>query len=297
PRLALAQPLGVALGQRALLGGGELDTRRHGAMVAAAREDYPACVTAGSDPLPSPASRVFGPDYAEEVALRDGSRVRLRLVRPGDKAQLVAGLHRLSPHSRYLRFFTDKERLTEAELRYLTEVDGEDHFALGVSRLDDEGREGEGLAIGRFVRLADEPRVAEPALAVVDHAQGQGLGRLLLLRLIAAAAERHVEAFRCDFLAINRGMQELLREVSPDVHFHSDGPVVTAEFRLPHVPHDAPPERAASAGPMFDWLRLAAEQVMQLRRTFEEYGEHLRERWQRLQAQVRRTRGGADEGD
>ena len=26
-------------------------------------------------------------------------------------------------------------------------------------------------------------------------------------------------------------------------------------------------------------------------------GEHLRERWQRLQAQVRRTRGGADEGD
>lgn len=246
------------------------------------------------------AARVFGPDYVEEVALRDGTRARLRIIRPSDKDRLVAGLARLSPQSRYLRFFTDKERLTEGELRYLTEIDGEMHFALGASRVRDDGEEGEGLGIGRFVKLADDPTVAEPALAVVDDAQGLGLGRLLLLRLVAAAAERGVRAFRCDFLAINHGMQDLLREVSQDVEFRSDGPVVTAEFRLPSVAANEAIESAPLVGPMFEWMKLVAEQVMELRKMFESGSEQLRRRWTELQRElgvVRRRRGGEGEKD
>jgi GNAT superfamily N-acetyltransferase len=239
---------------------------------------------------------VFGPDYVEELALRDGTRVRLRTIRATDKERLVAGLARLSPQSRYLRFFTDKERLTEAELRYLTELDGEHHFAIGASRVGEDGEEGEGLGIGRFVKLGEEPTVAEPALAVVDGAQGLGLGRLLLLRLVAAAAERGVEVFRCDFLAINHGMQELLRDVSPDVRFRSDGPVVTAEFRLPHVAADEAIERAPLVGPMFAWMKLVAEQVMELRRMFESGGEQVRRRWHELQAELKALRGGKGDG-
>lgn len=239
-------------------------------------------------------ARAFGPDYAEELTLRSGTRVRLRMIGPDDKPRLVEGLRRLSPQSRYLRFFTDKARLTESELRYLTEIDGEDHFAIGASRVDDEGREGEGLGIGRFVRLRGEPDVAEPALAVVDDVQGQGLGRMLLLRLIAAATERGVRAFRCDFLAVNNGMAELLREVSPDVRFRSDGPVVTAEFRLPTVPADAPIERAPLAGSLLVWLKMVAEQVMELRKLFEAGSGALRERWQTLQHELAATRRRGD---
>lgn len=246
-----------------------------------------------SSDSPQPAegpARAFGPDYREELTLRDGTSVRLRPIRPDDKERLAAGLRQLSPQSRYLRFFTDKDRLTDSELRYLTEVDGEDHFALGASALGEDGREGEGLGIGRFVRLSDEPGVAEPALAVVDALQGQGLGRTLLLRLIAAAAERGIDTFRCDFLAVNRGMEQLLRDVSSEVRFRSDGPVVTAEFRLPCVAPDEPPESATDVGPMFEWLKLAAEQVMELRRMFQGHGEQLRQRWQELQEQLRRVR-------
>ncbi|MEM9455386.1 MAG: GNAT family N-acetyltransferase [Myxococcota bacterium] len=249
------------------------------------------------DPQPPPPgsgpARFFGSDYVESLSLPDGTRVRLRPIRSDDKDQLAAGLRRLSPQSRYLRFFTDKERLTDAELRYLTEVDGEDHFALGVVRLGDDDQEVEGLGIGRFVRLPDEPHVAEPALAVLDDVQGQGLGRRLLLRLIAAATERDIEVFRCDFLAINRGMEELLRGVSPRVEFRSDGPVVTAEFRLPPVLADEPPERAAPLlGPMFEWFRMVAEQVVELRRMFEEHGEQVRQRWRELQSELQRGRLG-----
>lgn len=241
-------------------------------------------------------TRAFDPKYAEEVSLRDGTSARLRFLRPSDRERLREGLHRLSPQSRYLRFFTTKDRLTDAELRYLTEVDGENHVAIGASRVDEDGQETEGLGIGRFVRLVDEPRVAEPALAVVDDAQGLGLGRLLLLRLICAAQERGVEVFRCDFLAVNQGMQHLLRDVSPDVEFRSDGPVVTAEFRLPNVPADEPMERAAELGPLFAWFKLVAEQVMELRHSLEAHGEQLRERWHELQEQLRRTRTGEDRG-
>lgn len=255
-------------------------------------------------PHPEPTgARAFGPDYVEEVALRDGTRARLRIIRPSDKPRLVAGLARLSPQSRYLRFFTEKERLTDGELRYLTEIDGEHHFAIGASRVDERGGEGEGLGIGRFVTLRGEPTVAEPALAVVDDAQGLGLGRLLLMRLIAAAAERGVRTFRCDFLAQNHGMQELLRDVSPDVRFRSDGPVVTAEFRLPNVPADEPIERAPLMGPIFAWMKAAAEQALELRRLFEDGSEQLRRRWEALGREltaVRRRHGlglGGDDRD
>lgn len=261
--------------------------------------DYARCVSSPVEHSPTHA-RAFGPEYAEEVALRDGTRVRLRTIRPSDKERLVAGLARLSRQSRYLRFFTDKERLSDPELRYLTELDGERHFAIGASRIEPDGGEGEGLGIGRFVVLAGEPTVAEPALAVVDDVQGQGLGRLLLLRLVSAAAERGIETFRCDFLAVNRGVQHLLEEVSPDVRFRSDGPVVTAEFRLPHVPADEPIERAPMVGPMFAWMKLVAEQVMELRRLFESGKEQLEKRWSELQAELgtlRRRGDGGDEGE
>jgi hypothetical protein len=61
--------------------------------------------------------------------LRDGSIIELREIRPEDKAALVAGFDRLSPESRYRRFFTPLERLTETDLAYLTEVDHHDHEA------------------------------------------------------------------------------------------------------------------------------------------------------------------------
>lgn len=238
--------------------------------------------------------RIFGPDYVEEITLRDGARVRLRPIRPSDKAGLVEGFARLSPQSRYLRFFTDKATLSQAELRYLTEVDGERHFALAAGRLRDDGSEGLGLAIGRFVCLPDEPDVAEPALAVVDDAQGLGLGRLLLLRLIAAAAERGVRSFRCDFLATNQSMQSLLREVSPSVTFVPDGPVVTAEFPLPHVRADHSPQEATPADPLFRWFRLAAEQVVEVRHQLEAHSEDLRQRWRQWVDQLRPRGFGSD---
>lgn len=215
----------------------------------------------------------FSPEWHEDVAL-DGDHgpsglkgivVRLRQVRPEDKSKIVAGLARLSDESQYLRFFTAKVKFTDAELRYLTEVDGVNHFAIAAAVRNDDGSEGDGVAIARFVRLTDEPDVAEPAIVVIDELQGKGLGRVLMDRLIAAAAERGVKRFRSEFLAINKPMKELLAALSSAAQFTSQGPVVTAEF--PIAPEDGvTPWRR---WPIYEWFRLAAQRAVAMRRRFD----------------------------
>jgi AcrR family transcriptional regulator/GNAT superfamily N-acetyltransferase len=153
--------------------------------------------------------RLYGAGYRETVRLRDGSAVLLKTLRPEDKGLLAAGFEHLSKESRFRRFFTFKSRLTEGELRYFTEIDGEAHFALGAGRRGEDGVL-EGLGTARFVRKTDEPEAAELAVAVVDEWQGLGLGRALLTRLIEAAEERGIERLVGTVMGENDVMIHLL---------------------------------------------------------------------------------------
>ncbi|MCR9162097.1 MAG: GNAT family N-acetyltransferase [Nannocystaceae bacterium] len=212
----------------------------------------------------------FEADYNEDVTLPSGLRVRLRLVRPEDKRRMQLGLANMSPQSRYLRFFTDKPRLSKSELAYLTEIDQESHFAIGAVELLEDGTEGEGLGIARFIRLPEDARIAEPAVAVVDRAQGQGLGGLLMTRITEAARERDVQAFRSEFLAWNDGARELFKSMSDVVSFTADGTVAVAEYPISRqlpvaAPADTPP-RARDF--MDDILKMTASRMLQVRRRF-----------------------------
>jgi GNAT superfamily N-acetyltransferase len=177
--------------------------------------------------------RRFDAAYREEVELEDGQMAVLRLVRPTDKELLLQGLARMSPEARYFRFMGPRRSLNASELRYLTEVDGENHFALGAVVVGADGRE-EGIGVARFIRLPGEPTVAEPAITVIDDYQGLGLGRVLLSRLVAAARERGVERFRCDFLAANRKIRGLFDQTfDTSCVVSQDAETVTMEFLLP----------------------------------------------------------------
>lgn len=144
-------------------------------------------------------------DYRDEVALADGTRITLRLVRPDDKPRLLEILAALSTHSRTMRFFVARTHISENELRYLTELDGINHFAIIALRGD------ESVGVARFVRQAGAPDVAEPALAVVDHLHARGLGRILFGHLVGAARERGIVRFQGEVLPQNRAMLGLLR--------------------------------------------------------------------------------------
>jgi RimJ/RimL family protein N-acetyltransferase len=173
-------------------------------------------------------------DYRETVRLKDGVMVLLRLVEPSDKGLLARGMAQLSPRSRYYRFFAPKNTLSDKDLRYFTEVDGVNHFAVGALKSVSDNND-EGVGVARFVRFAEQPEMAELAITVVDEMQGKGLGYVLLLRLIAAARERGILNLHADVLADNKRMLALLRKVAPAEHIHGDGDVIELDFNLREV--------------------------------------------------------------
>ena len=174
--------------------------------------------------------------WSEQVVLRDGTEVTLRLLRPEDREALQRAFDRLSEESRYRRFFTAMPKLTRAQLDYLTCVDQVHHVAIAASRQTPEGEEGVG--IGRFVEL--EPGLAEPALAVADEMQGLGLGTMMMERLCRAARERGVERFHVEFLEENRAVLSLLEGVSPqllEVALDPETGVYRGELPVPEASH------------------------------------------------------------
>ncbi len=202
----------------------------------------------------------FDVDYRERIVLDDGAELELRLLRAGDREQLRRGFARLSAESRYRRFLTVKNRLSDAELDYLTTVDDRDHFA--VAAMCDFGNGEEGVALARCVRLPDEPTVAEMAIAVIDDWQRRGLGTLLFGRALAAARERGIKRIRSEVLAGNAAIRAIVDDLHLEVDTRREGEVIAAEFDIPLDPSGA--VRRDHFG--YRLLTMAAEGVVELRR-------------------------------
>jgi GNAT superfamily N-acetyltransferase len=201
----------------------------------------------------------FDESYKEDATLSDGTAVRLRRVRPTDKQLLLDGFQRLSPESRYRRFFTERSALKPADLRYLTEVDGVRHFALGALCRDAAGRQ-QGIGVTRFV--STDGIVAEPAVAVIDEMQGKGLGRLLFQRLVEAAMERDIQRFTAEVLAANEPMRAILGEVSLDYGRVSDTGVLVIDVPLDVLAKGL----GAHTNPIYQLIRYAAQGMVVMSR-------------------------------
>lgn len=171
------------------------------------------------------------------VDLRDGTHVLVRPIVPDDRALLVEGFERLSRRSRYLRFLHDVDALSEAQLKYFTEIDYDNHMAWIA--LDEDDPERPGIGVARYIRLAGEPDVAEAAVTVIDDYQGRGLGTLLLGILADSAVEAGIRVFRNYVLAENTGMLEIFADLGATERHVGHG-VVEVDVPLPRDPQDLP---------------------------------------------------------
>jgi RimJ/RimL family protein N-acetyltransferase len=164
--------------------------------------------------------------------LRTGREVTIRPIRPDDGPHLRAAYMHLSAESQYRRFMTIKPELSEADTRYLVDVDGHDHCALVATPAGNPYRI---LGVARFVRLPEDPLTAEFAVVVGDPWQGEGLGTELLERLSDLAVEHGVDRFTATVLAENGPAHTLVRRLAgrfaPACHRHF-GPVDEIEFQL-----------------------------------------------------------------
>src|SRR3954449_550309 len=146
----------------------------------------------------------------DSIRLEDGTALLVRPIEPTDKARLAAGLTRLSETSRQKRFLGPKPKLTASELRYLTEVDGRDHYAI-VAVLPGSD---DIVASARWVRLASDPLSAEAAVVVCDELQGKGLGKELARMLADAAAARGIRRIHATMLSANPPALALMRVIA-----------------------------------------------------------------------------------
>ena len=140
----------------------------------------------------------------ETVRLRDGSDVSIRAVEPADRDAIRRSFEEMGPDSRYKRFLSPLDELTESQLDYLTRVDHHDHEALVALEGD------LGVGVARYVRLEHDGARAEVAVAVIDDWQGRGLGTVLLERLSRRAREEGIAVFTAAVLAENQTVIELL---------------------------------------------------------------------------------------
>jgi GNAT superfamily N-acetyltransferase len=149
--------------------------------------------------------------FPRTVRLRDGSDLVVRPIRPRDKSAIVEGFERMSPQSRYRRFFAPLQRLTSRDLTYLTEVDHHDHEAL----IGFDAVTGDPVGVARYIRPADGVE-AEVAVTVVDDWQGRGAATALLEGLVERAREEGVECFVALVLSDNPEALEIFRHLAPD---------------------------------------------------------------------------------
>ncbi len=137
------------------------------------------------------------------IRLRDGTRLLMRPVLPGDSERTVHGHVHFSAETLYRRFMT--ARLPgPALMHYLSEVDYVDHFVWVVTDGTDP------VADARFVRDESDPTVAEIAFTVADDYQGRGVGTFLIGALSIAARLNRVEKFSARMLSGNVAMRAIM---------------------------------------------------------------------------------------
>ena len=157
--------------------------------------------------------------YAADAIIRDGRCVHLRAIRPDDRRALLDGFHQLTGQSVYFRFLGARQELTEAELRYFTELDFERHVAI-VASIEESGEE-KPIGVGRYIRTTADPDgdVAELAITIADDYQLHGVGTVLFEQLVCIARRKGIARLTAEVLPCNRVMLDIFRHsgLDPDV--------------------------------------------------------------------------------
>lgn len=141
------------------------------------------------------------------LVLHDSRILHRRVIRADDTERLQALYGRLSRQAILFRFFGVMPELNIELAERLSHVDYENRMAVVATPGD--GADEPIIAVARYQYT--EPGVAEFALAVEDHWQGQGIGPGLLRVLAAYACRRGFTTFIAEVMYDNDRMLTLLR--------------------------------------------------------------------------------------
>jgi acetyltransferase len=170
-------------------------------------------------------SRAATPSYPGELeaaaALRDGTAIRLRPIRPEDEPLLHDLAAHMTAEDLRMRFFAPIHGLSHELAARLSQLDYDREMALVALAADAETA----LGVARYAAGPDK-REAEFAIALRSDWKGRGLGYLLLTRLIEVARARGIAELAGIVLRENRAMLQMCRELGFAFGPHADPAVV-----------------------------------------------------------------------
>src|SRR5215204_4552570 len=185
--------------------------------------------------LPRSAIRPYPNQYVSQTMAKDSTQVTVRPIRPEDEPLMIKLHESLSERSVYMRYFqmlnldrrTAHERLTR-----ICFIDYDREMALVAEHRNPETGEREILGVGRLSRERAAPSEAEISVLVSDRFQRQGLGTILLERLLEIGRAEGLRRITAVILVDNRPMQRLLRKLGFHLRRDREEGVVKADLEL-----------------------------------------------------------------
>lgn len=149
------------------------------------------------------------PAELAETLTWQGQELVLRPIRPEDEAQHLAFVRQLEPADIRLRFFNSRRELPRSELARLVQIDYAREMAfVALTAGPDDSDE----TLGVVRAVADPDNVeAEFAIIVRSDLKGQGLGHLLLGKMVRYLRGIGTQRMVGEVLRENLGMRELAR--------------------------------------------------------------------------------------
>jgi len=183
--------------------------------------------------LPKLAIRPYPMRYLSQWAMKDGSEVLIRPIRPEDEPAMVKFHATLSERSVYLRYFhlmNLQQRVAHERLTRICFIDYDREMALVAERKNPSTGENEILAVGRLTRIVGT-NDAEVAVLVSDQFHGRGLGKELLARLVIVGGDEKLSTLKADILPDNRDVMRICEKLGFTLRHSVEDEVVKAEFR------------------------------------------------------------------
>ena len=166
--------------------------------------------------LPRPAIRPYPSHYVSRWAMKDGTEVVIRPIRPEDEPLMVQFHGTLSDSSVYLRYFHMENlnsRVAHDRLIRKCFIDYDREIALVADHTDSQTGKHEILGVGRLTRQR-LPQDSELGVLVSDNYQGLGLGTELVRRLVEIAHSEKIKHVTAHILSQNVSMLAMAK------HFH-----------------------------------------------------------------------------
>ncbi len=179
-----------------------------------------------------PVQAPYPAQYEETVALRDGSQIFVRPIRPDDESMMREMFYDFSEQTKYLRYHAALKSMPHNKLQVFCTVDYTSEMAI----IAIYGPPGEERVVGVARYMTDaEGDSAEVAFTVADDWQRKGLGSYFFNRLVQIGREQGIRTFSAYVLVENSGMLKIFHRSGLVVETVNEGEVVRVEMKLPEA--------------------------------------------------------------